>query len=351
MSRADVPLGPVTLGRERPPIIVAELSGNHGGELGRALELVDAAADAGAHAVKLQTYTPDTMTLEHDGDAFRIGEGHELWGSRRLHDLYAEAQTPWDWHAPLFERARERGLLAFSSPFDATAVELLEGLGATVYKVASLEIGDIPLLESIGRTGKPVIVSNGAASVSDVEQAIRTLRGAGSGDVVLLSCTSSYPASPSESNLRSIPVLADLFDVHVGLSDHTPGIGAAVAAIALGARIVEKHLTLSRADGGVDAAFSLEPAELASLVVESGRGFEALGSATPSVTAGEGASVALRRSLWLAEDVEEGDVVTAQNVRSLRPAGGLAPAELPRVLGRRFTRDVERGTPLSWELV
>jgi len=339
------------VGEDHRPFVVAEMSGNHNGDLGRALAIVDAIAESGAQAVKLQTYRADTITIDADGAAFRVSDAHGLWGGKNLYRLYEEAHTPWEWHEAIFARAREHGLVPFSSPFDRTAVELLEDLGAPLYKIASLEIGDVDLLRRVARTGKPVILSTGAAHVADVDLAVRTLRQEGNDQVVVLACTSSYPASPAESNLRSIPVIRDTFDVVVGLSDHTPGIGAAVAGVALGARLVEKHVTLARADGGVDSDFSLEPAELAALVEETERGWLALGRVQLDPTVGEAESRRLRRSLWVVQDVRAGDEVTADNVRSIRPAGGLEPVELDRVLGRRFARDVPRATPLAWELV
>jgi N-acetylneuraminate synthase len=339
------------IGSEEPPFIVAEVSGNHNGSLDRALEIVDAVAASGATAVKFQTYTADTITIDCDRPEFRIGPEHPLWGGSNLYELYTQAHTPWEWHAPLFERARKHGLIPFSSPFDATAVELLEELEAPLYKIASLEIGDLPLLRRVARTGKPVILSNGAASLSDIDTAIRTIRAEGNDRVAVLACTSSYPASPSESNLRTIPVLRDAFGVHVGLSDHTMGIGAAIAAVALGASIIEKHVTLSRADGGVDSDFSLEPQELAALVTESRTAREALGSPLITQTSGEEQSLRLRRSLYVVRPVRAGDVVSPENVRSIRPAGGMEPAHYETVMGRAFRADCEAGTPLTWDIV
>ncbi|GGC11345.1 pseudaminic acid synthase [Cellulomonas carbonis] len=350
-ARRSVRVGDHQVGEDHRPFVVAEMSGNHNGDLGRALAIVDAIAESGAQAVKLQTYTADTITIDADGPAFRVSSGHELWGGKNLHQLYTEAHTPWEWHAPIFERAHQHGLVAFSSPFDDTAVDLLEDLGAPVYKIASLEIGDLALLRRVARTGKPVILSTGAATVTDVDTAVRTIRAEGNDDVVVLACTSSYPASPAESNLRSIPVLRDTFDVVVGLSDHTMGIGVAVAAVAMGATLIEKHVTLARADGGVDSDFSLEPAELAALAAETERGWQALGTVRLEPTPGESESRRLRRSLYVVQDVRAGDAVTPENVRSIRPAGGLEPAYLPVVLGRTFRTDAARGTALTWDLV
>ena len=339
------------IGPDHPPFVIAEVSGNHHGDLQRALQLVDAAADAGAHAVKFQTYRADTITLDHDGPPFRVADDHPLWGGRRLFELYEEAHTPWEWHQELFEHARARGVIPFSSPFDDSAVTLLEELAAPAFKIASLEIGDVGLLRRVAETGRPVILSNGAATVSDLALAIDCLRAAGASQIAVLACTSSYPADPAESHVRQIPVLRDMFGVEIGLSDHTRGIGAAVAAVALGASVIEKHLTLDRAEGGVDSDFSLEPHELAALVTETEIAWRALGDPTPMVTSGEAASRGLRRSLWVVEDVRQGDPVSARNVRSLRPAGGLEPAALDVAMTRVFSRDVARGTPLQWDLL
>jgi N-acetylneuraminate synthase len=350
-TRRTVAIGDHQVGPGHRPFVIAEMSGNHNGDLGRALAIVDAIAESGAQSVKIQTYRADTITIDHDGPAFRVGADHQLWGGRNLYSLYEEAHTPWEWHGPIFERARERGLVPFSSPFDPTAVDLLESLGAQVYKVASLEIADLPLVRRVAETGKPVILSTGTATMAEIDTAVRTVRETGNDQVVVLGCTSSYPASPAETNLRSLPVLADAVDAVVGLSDHTMGIGVAVAAVALGARAIEKHVTLSRADGGVDSDFSLEPSELQALVVESERAWQALGVPRFGPTSSEAESLRLRRSLYVVADVRAGDPVTPENVRSIRPAGGLAPVEIDRVLGRRFTRDVTRGTALSWDLV
>ena len=339
------------IGPDHPPFVIAEVSGNHGGDLNRALAIIDAAAAAGADAVKFQTYTADTITINVDAAAFRVSDEHGLWGGRTLYGLYTEAHTPWDWHAPMFERARGHGLIPFSSPFDDTAVELLEELDAPVYKIASLEVGDEGLLRRVAATGKPVILSNGATTMLETTQAIHALRNAGARDVILLSCVSSYPADPREANVRSIPTLRSAFDVEVGFSDHTPGIGAALAAVAMGASVIEKHLTLSRAHGGVDAAFSLEPEEFALLTRESRRAWEALGDSTPRMTDGEAESRRLRRSLWVVKDVAAGEQVSPESVRSIRPAGGLAPSTWDVVAGRTFRQDVSRGTPLTWDLI
>lgn len=333
------------------PMIVAEISGNHNGSLDRALEIVRAVAAAGAHAVKLQTYTADTITLDVDTPAFRLSEGHELWGARRLYDLYQEAHTPWEWHEPIFALARELGLVAFSTPFDETAVDFLESLEVPLYKIASLEIVDLPLIAQVAATGKPIVLSVGTASIGEVAAAVEAARSGGASDITLLACTSSYPAQPDDANLLRMPTMAQMFDVKVGLSDHTMGIGVAVAAAALGATMIEKHVTLRRADGGVDSAFSLEPEELAQLVVETDAAVRALGGAHVWSTAAENESLRLRPSLYLVADVKAGDVVSHSNVRSVRPAGGLPPAELGNVIGRQFAEGAVKGTPLSWQML
>ncbi|MEU4578151.1 pseudaminic acid synthase [Nonomuraea sp. NPDC023979] len=339
------------VGPGRPPFVIAEMSGNHDGSLERALSIVDAVARAGAHALKLQTYRPDTITVDADGPAFRIGSGHELWGGERLYRLYERAHTPWEWHEPIFTRARERGLIPFSSPFDRTAIELLEKLDAPAYKIASSEIVDLPLIRLAASTGKPLIISTGMASIGEIHDAVEAARDAGCDQLAVLSCTASYPASPADSNLRALPLLAAITGAVVGVSDHTPGLGAALAGVALGACLIEKHVTLSRVGGGVDAAFSLEPHELAALVVESERAWQSLGAAVIGPRPSEREGLRFRRSLYVVRDVRAGEPVTEQNVRSIRPAGGLPPELAPQVMGRRFTHDAPLGTPLTWDLV
>ncbi|MEV4703790.1 pseudaminic acid synthase [Actinoplanes sp. NPDC049316] len=341
----------VEIGAGRRPYIVAEMSGNHNGSLDRALALVDAAAEAGAHAIKIQTYTADTMTVDVKHPRFQISKGHELWGDEYLYQLYERAHTPWEWHDAIFDRARERGLTPFSSPFDRTAVELLEKLDAPMYKIASSEITDLPLIRLCASTGKPLIISTGMASVQEIAAAVDAARGAGCRDIVVLSCTASYPAPPEHTNLRRIPVLAETFRVPIGLSDHTLGIGVPVASVAFGACLIEKHVTLDRGDGGVDSAFSLEPQELAALVVESERAWQALGTTAIGPTEAEKEGLRFRRSLYVVTDVRAGDPVTEENVRSIRPTGGLAPDAIGLVLGRTFQRDAAKGTPLSWDLI
>ena len=347
----SVPVGKTAMGPGHEPFVIAEVSGNHNGDLQRALAIVDAAAEAGAHAIKLQTYRPDTITIDADGPAFQISGDHKLWAGRNLYQLYEQAHTPWEWHEPIFERIREHGILPFSSPFDPTAVDLLESLDAPMYKIASLEVVDLPLIRLVAEKGKPVVLSTGAADIAEIDAAVRAVRETGNEHLVVLACTSSYPASPRESHLRKIPLIADAWDVVVGLSDHTMGLGAAVAAVALGASVIEKHVTLQRSDGGVDSDVSLEPADLAALVTETRVAWEALGEPRLGPVPGEAESRRLRRSVFVVEDVRAGDIVSAQNVRSIRPAGGLAPDSFGTVVGRRFASDVARGTALTWDLI
>ena len=333
------------------PLVVAEMSGNHNQSLDRALAIVDAAARAGAHALKIQTYTADTMTLPIARGEFTIDEPGSLWRGRTLHDLYQEAHTPWEWHAPIFERCRSLGLIAFSAPFDATAVDFLETLEVPCYKIASFENTDIPLVRKVAATGKPMIISTGMATRAELDETVREARKAGCRDLVLLKCTSTYPASPECSNIRTIPDLRKQYACEIGLSDHTTGIGAAVAAVALGASVIEKHFTLNRADGGVDSAFSLEPGELRSLVDETERAWLALGEVSYGPTQGEEKSLMFRRSLYVVKDMDAGERFTAENVRAIRPGLGLPPKHFDEVIGRRIARAVTRGTPLTWELL
>ncbi|HEX4698243.1 MAG TPA: pseudaminic acid synthase [Actinomycetes bacterium] len=348
----EVRVGALRIGPEQPPFVIAEMSGNHNGDLDRALAIVDAVADSGAQALKIQTYTADTITIDADGPRFRVEDAHGLWGGRTLHQLYDEAHTPWEWHRPIFDRARDLGLVPFSSPFDASAIALLEDLGIQLYKTASAEIVDLPLIRRVAGTGKPIVMSTGMATMGEIAAAVEAAAGAGCTDLVLLACTASYPADPADARLQNIALLSEAFGVPVGLSDHTLGVAVSVAAVALGAVCIEKHVTLHRADGGVDSAFSLEPAELARLRAETETAWQAARSgAHLGPIESEQSVLRLRRSLYVVEDVHAGDEVTEQNVRSIRPAGGLPPDALATVLGRRFGRDVGRGTPLDWDLV
>lgn len=344
-------IGSRAIGRGAQPFIIAEMSGNHNQSLERALAIVDTAADAGAHALKLQTYTARTMTLDIGEGEFVIGDPNSLWAGRALSALYDEAHTPWEWHQPIMERARARGMACFSSPFDETAVDFLETLDVPAYKIASFECIDLPLIRKVAATGKPMIISTGMATIAEIAEAMDAARGAGAKDIVLLKCTSTYPATPQNTNLRTIAHMRDLFGCEVGLSDHTMGVGAAVAAVAFGASVIEKHFTLSRADGGVDSAFSLEPDELKSLVVETERAWQALGEIRYGPTEAEQKAVRRRRSLYIAEDLKAGDVLDAENLRRIRPGHGLAPKYYEMLLGRRVACDVRKGTPVSWDLI
>lgn len=341
----DISISSTKIGLGHKPFIIAEMSGNHNQSIDRAFELVDAAAEAGAHALKLQTYTADTLTIK---GALAIDDPNSLWNKRELYDLYKQAYTPWEWHKPIFDRAKEKGMIAFSSPFDETSVDFLESLNVPAYKIASFENTHLPLLKKVASTGKPVIVSTGVATIADIDECVRTLKNAGCKDIVLLKCTSTYPASPENTNLVTIPHLADLHKCIVGLSDHTMGIGASVAAIALGARVIEKHFTLRRADGGVDSAFSLEPEELKMLVTETERAFFSLGHIQYGVQPAEKKSLEFKRSIYVSKDIKAGDVLSTDNLKIIRPAHGLAPKHWEIVLGRKVTSDLKAGTPLSW---
>ena len=339
---AGRPIGP-----DHPPFVIAEMSGNHNQDLARALEIVEAAAKTGAHAIKLQTYTADTMTLDKRGGSFEINDPQSLWSGKNLHDLYKLAYTPWEWHAPIMERARELGLICFSSPFDETAVEFLEGLNVPAYKIASFENNHLPLIAKAAATGKPLIMSTGMASLGELELAVSTARDAGCTQLILLKCTSTYPASPENTNIQTIPHLRDLFHTEVGLSDHTMGLGVAVASVPLGASVIEKHFTLSRKDGGVDSAFSLEPQEMADLVVESKRAWQSIGTVRYGPTEAERKSLVFRRSIYVAKDINEGDLFTEENIRIVRPGDGAPPHLYQQLLGRKARRAYDSGTPLS----
>ena len=338
------------IGASHPPFIIAEMSGNHNQSLDRALAIVEAAAKSGVHALKLQTYTADTMTLDLEEGEFFIDDPNSLWQGNSLHKLYQQAYTPWEWHEPIFQRCRELGLIGFSTPFDATAVDFLESLNVPCYKIASFENTDLPLIRKVASTRKPMIISTGMASVAELDETVRTARAAGCRDFILLKCTSTYPATPENSNLLTIPHMRELCGVQVGLSDHTMGIGAAVASIALGATVIEKHFTLSRADGGVDSAFSMEPAEMAQLVVESQSAWQALGQISYGSTQAEEASKTFRRSLYVVQDMVAGEPFTSENLRAIRPGLGLPPKYYDVLLGRMVARSIKAGTPVSWEL-
>jgi pseudaminic acid synthase len=339
------------IGASNPPFIIAEMSGNHNQSLERALEIVEAAAKTGAHALKIQTYTPDTMTLDLDEREFHISDPNSLWAGTSLYKLYGEAYTPWEWHKPIFERARELGIIPFSTPFDDTAVDLLESLDVACYKIASFENTDLPLIRRVAATGKPMIISTGMASIAELDDTVRASREAGCKNLILLKCTSTYPATADNTNILTIPHMRELFDCEVGLSDHSMGVGVSVASVALGATVIEKHFTLNRADGGVDSTFSMEPAEMAQLVVESERAWQALGKVSYGATQAEKKSLQFRRSLYIVKDLKAGDVLTKDNVRAIRPGLGLATKYLEQVLGRTVNQDIQRGTGLSWPLL
>lgn len=333
------------------PFIIAEMSGNHNQSLERALAIVDAAAAAGVDAIKIQTYTADTMTLDIDTGEFFIADQNSLWKGKTLYRLYEKAHTPWEWHKPIFDRCKEHGIMGFSTPFDDTSVDFLEELDVPCYKIASFENVDLPLIRKAARTGKPIIASTGMTTVSELADLVRTARDNGCADLTLLKCTSSYPSSPEGTNLRTIPHMREMFGCDVGLSDHTLGIGVAVASVALGASMIEKHFTLSRADGGVDAAFSLEPDEMAQLVCECRAAALAMGEVRYEMAEQEKKSLQFRRSLYIAEDMRAGDVLTEKNLRRIRPGHGLSPKHYDALLGQKVRCDVKRGTPMSWALV
>jgi len=337
------------IGQDNPPYVLAELSGNHNGEIERAFKLMEAAKATGADGIKIQTYTADTLTIDHDGSEFSIEGG--LWDGHTLHSLYQEAHTPWDWHEALFAKARELNITLFSTPFDATAIDFLEQLGAPAYKIASFEATDLNLIGKAANTGKPLIISTGMANLSEISEAVETARKCGVDELILLHCVSAYPAPASESNLLTIPHLAQAFDVNVGLSDHTQGISVPGAAVALGACFIEKHMTLRRSDGGPDAAFSLEPEEFAEMTKSCRTVWEALGSVNYDRTAAEADSMVFRRSIYVTEDIGQGEAFTVDNVRSIRPGFGLKPKYLSTVLESKASRAISRGTALDWTMV
>ena len=344
-------IGNRKIGPEHPPFIIAEMSGNHNQSLERALEIVEAAAKTGANALKIQTYTPDTMTLDLDEHEFHINDPTSLWAGTSLYKLYGQACTPWEWHLPIFERARELGILAFSTPFDDTAVDLLESLNVPCYKIASFENTDLPLIRRVAATGKPLIISTGMASIAELDDTVRAAREAGCKELILLKCTSTYPATAANTNILTIPHMRGLFNCEVGLSDHTMGVAVSVASVALGATVIEKHFTLDRADGGVDSSFSMNPVEMAQLVVETERAWQALGQISYGPTEAEKKSLQYRRSLYIVHDVEEGDLLTTHNVRAIRPGLGLKPKYIDQVLGRKAKTMLKRGTALDWSLL
>jgi len=348
MSYKTIKLGNILISEAHPPFIIAEMSGNHNQSLERALEIVEKAAESGAHAIKLQTYTADTMTMP---GVFRIEDENSLWNGRELYELYKEAYTPWEWHKQIFEHAQKFGLMAFSTPFDESAVDFLEDLGVQAYKIASFENTDLPLLKKVASKNKPVIISTGAANISDIDLAVNTLRSNGCNEIILLKCTSTYPSTPENTNILTIPHMSQLFDCQVGLSDHTMGIGVSVASIALGARVIEKHFTLSRQDGGVDSAFSIEPHELKNLVEETKRAFLGLGKIQYGVQSSENNSLNFKRSIFASKNINIGEPLTLENTRVIRPGIGLAPKYYDMILGKYAKLEIKSGQPILWEMI
>lgn len=347
----NITIDNVLIGNNYKPFIIAEMSGNHNQSLQKALSIIDAAADAGAHAVKIQTYTADTLTINASHGEFMITDPTSLWNGRNLYELYQEAYTPWEWHQAIFDRAKQKGIICFSTPFDETAVDFLEQLNAPAYKIASFENNHLPLLKKVAQTGKPVIMSTGISTLADTEIAVKTLKENGCDQLVLLKCTSTYPATAQNSNILTIPHLSQLFHCHAGLSDHTLGFGVAVAAVALGARVIEKHFTISRGEGGVDAAFSMEAQEFKMLVDESERAFLALGHIQYGIQEDEKKSVTFKRSIYIVEDMKKGEIFSEKNIRIIRPGLGLAPKYFEAMLGKHVNSDVKRGTALTFELL
>ena len=339
------------VGAGSAPLVIAEMSGNHNQSLERALEIVDAAAQSGAHALKIQTYTAETMTIDIREREFFISDEKSLWKGESLFDLYKKAYTPWEWHEAIFDRAKKHNMLAFSTPFDRTAVDFLEGLSVPCYKIASFENTDLPLIRYVAATGKPMIISTGMATFAELDETVEAARSAGCNDLVLLKCTSTYPSTPDDSNILTIPEMRSRYGCEIGISDHTMGIGVSVAAVALGATVVEKHFTLQRSDGGVDSAFSMEPQEMAQLVIETERAWQALGKVQHGPTEKEKASLVFRRSLYVVADVKAGEKLTPANVRAIRPGNGIAPKFYDEVIGKTAKRDIARGTPLSHDLI
>ncbi len=346
----SIKIADISVGLNSKPMVIAEMSGNHNQSLERALEIVEIAAKTGAQCLKIQTYTPDTMTLDLDEREFYISDKN-LWTGKSLYALYKEAYTPWEWHEPIFNRARSLGMVPFSTPFDETAVDFLESLNVPCYKIASAEIIDLPLIKKVASTGKPMIISTGMATLAEIAEAVDTARKEGCNDLILLKCTSTYPAIPIDSNILTIPNMREVFNCEVGISDHTMGIGVSVASVSLGGTVIEKHLTLDRSEGGVDSAFSLEPNEMEQLVIESERAWHALGKVSFGPTDAELKSLVFRRSLYISEDMKAGEFLTKHNLRSIRPGLGLSPKYFDQILGSKINRAVPKGTALSWELI
>lgn len=344
-------IGERGVGAGSAPLVIAEMSGNHNQSLERALEIVDAAAQSGAHTLKIQTYTAETMTIDVGEREFFISDEKSLWKGESLFDLYKKAYTPWEWHKAIFDRAKKHKMLAFSTPFDKTAVDFLENLNVPCYKIASFENTDLPLIKYVAATGKPMIISTGMATFAELDETVEAARAAGCNDLVLLKCTSTYPSTPDDSNILTIPEMRARYGCEIGISDHTMGIGVSVAAVALGATVIEKHFTLQRADGGVDSAFSMEPQEMAQLVIETERAWQAMGRIQDGPTEKEKSSLVFRRSLYVVADIKAGEKLTPANVRAIRPGLGIATKFYDEVMGKTAKRDIARGTPLAHDLI
>jgi pseudaminic acid synthase len=347
----EIVIGNKKIGENHPPFIIAEMSGNHNQSLDRALQIVDAAAKAGAHAFKIQTYLPNTMTLNIRKNEFLVSPANQLWNGKSLYELYEEAHTPWEWHEPIFNRCKELGMIPFSTPFDESSLEFLEKLNVPCYKIASFENNDLPLLKKVASKGKPMIISTGMATISEISEMVETIKEAGCKNFILLKCTSSYPASPENSNIRTIPFLKDLFECQIGLSDHTLGSGVAVASIAFGSTVIEKHFTLNRSDGGVDSTFSMEPDEFANLVIETESAWKSLGTIFIGPTEEEKKSIQFRRSIYISENIKAGQILTKDNIKIIRPGYGLAPKYIDLILGKKINRNLEKGTALHWDML
>jgi len=339
------------IGKNATPFVIAEMSGNHNHSLDRALAIVDAAAKSGVQAIKLQTYTAETLTLDMRSEDFMVNDDQSLWKGNSLHDLYKQAYTPWEWHKPIMQRAHELGLICFSSPFDESSVDFLEELNVPAYKIASFENIHLPLIKKVASTGKPMIISTGMANVAEIHEAVDTARTAGCSNLILLKCTSTYPATPEDSNILTIPHMRELFKCQVGLSDHTMGVGVSIAAVAHGATVIEKHFTLSRADGGVDSTFSLEPDEMKLLVVETERAWRSLGCVVYGGTGNEEKSKVFRRSLYVSDNIKAGEKLTANNLKVIRPGYGLPPKFYDVLLGKTVNQDIEKGTAMKWNFI
>ncbi len=349
--KQDILIGHRHIGAGRPPFVIAEMSGNHNQSLDRALQIVEIAAESGAHALKIQTYTPDTMTLDLNEREFHISDPNSLWSGKSLYKLYEEAYTPWEWHKPIFERATELGMIAFSTPFNDSAVDFLESLNVPCYKIASFENTDLQLIRKVAATGKPLIISTGMATLAELDETVKTAREAGCRDLILLKCTSTYPASAENSNIATIPHMREMFECEVGLSDHTMGTGVSVASVALGATVIEKHFTLSRDEGGVDSTFSMEPEEFRQLIIDTEKAWLAIGKVNYGPTVAEKKSLQFRRSLYIVNDLEAGSTITPNDIRSIRPGLGLPPKYINNFIGKTLIKDAKKGTPVNWELI